>query len=725
MLFGMRPLVVVAVAAVALGCAGPRTSARVPEVLRDLPPRQDPPLDLADDDDLGRARVLYDALPPADPARAARRRALVSAYVRGLDEKDAETAFTRFLDAASLWDARELADPSRPAADLALLAPPAEALLKRASTSGADIEAITALVVLRAAHPERGAELDRTFQDILAYANDLAVAESGPGAERSRVILALETATRAFPSRWATDRLVELYLERQAVVASILAKEGPRGLVSAHRDHGVLRPVWNLVRAHARARRLADAAPVVDRLAGQQGDDPDLRRRLAAALTATDGRAWLALMARFIPMDGLDGDAGAALLVCEEGAGRLASAVEPRKCAAELARILERPGLAARWSREALRLAPDDREVAEIHARLLLVQLGDHLQSERLQAARAVVAEAEAFHARAGERLRGKPLETTLADVLLTFGRGLYTLGELDEAITVLERARRLEDTPDALEELASIALKTGRHVDAMRGFELAAAAPRPTPLETVFDGNRLRRLAGEAAVLAGERAKADAHWNLATASWREALSATLPPRARAQAYAELGRLHHHLGEIDRSLEAWSAAIDADPEQPAMYGDAIAFLSARGHLPEALDAYHRAMGRPEVTEYLRAYTSLWIVDLARLRGATPDRAATTFLDELARGDRWYQLLARFKLGKMTFAELRARADTRGKRAEAYFYEGMARYAAGDRASGDRMMGQVLETRMLGFFEYDMARYFLHSGPPLAVTASRK
>src|SRR5215471_8609505 len=198
--------------AAANACGG--AGATSGEALRGLPPRHDPPLDLGDDGDLGRARNLFDGLAPTAPARPAKRRELVAAYVAKIDRAgdNRDEAFRRFRELIGMWEPRELADQHKAPDDLVLVAPAAERLFKRASASGLDLQAATALAVLIAAHPEKRAEYDKTWKDIVAYTNDLAVAEDGPGAERSRAIQALEVALTAFPSRWVGDRLIELYL---------------------------------------------------------------------------------------------------------------------------------------------------------------------------------------------------------------------------------------------------------------------------------------------------------------------------------------------------------------------------------------------------------------------------------------------------------------------------------------------------------------------------------
>lgn len=715
--FSMRPLLFALVLSAA--CAG--TAPSTADVLSGLPPRHDPPIDLTDDDDLGRARAQYDALPIDAPERDARRKELITAYLAKIEHaRDSrDDQFRRFRELIALWRAEELADPQKAPADLDLVVPQAERTFKDASTTGLDVQAVTALAVLVSAQPDKHEQHEKTWKDILAYTNDLAVAEAGPGAERSRAIEALENATQAFPSRWAGDKLVELYLARQAAIMKAINSGTKANVVGAHKDPGVMRPVWNLTRAYARQHRIADAADAVDKLAGQFGDEPELRKRLRTAISPdAKGPDVIALMAAFLPArEGDEGDAGAAFAVCEDGAARLPKAVEPRKCAAEIGRVTERVPLAIRWAEDARRVEPNDHDVGEILARLYVVRMADLLAAERVDQAKKRMQEIEKFFADAGTRWKDKPLDVTLADAYLAYGRGLYNLGEVEEGVAALDHAQKLAPSPAITEELAIVALKTGRYADAERGFTAAANQPRSTPIDTAFDGNRLRRFAGEAASLQGDKARAQTMWKRTLGAWSEVLTASINPRARAVAYTELGRVFDDLGQRDKSLDAMAKALDADPDQPGIYGDVIAFLATRSQYDEARDAYHRALGRPDVTEYLKVYTSLWIIDQARIAKRDVDAGAQEYLTGVANGGKWYHQLARFKLGKLPYQQLLAKADTRGKRAEAYFYQAMAEYAGGHRGEAERLLHDVVATRMLGFFEYDMARYYLNNGPP--------
>ena len=116
-----------------------------------------------------------------------------------------------------------------------------------------------------------------------------------------------------------------------------------------------------------------------------------------------------------------------------------------------------------------------------------------------------------------------------------------------------------------------------------------------------------------------------------------------------------------------------------------------------------------------MTTYLKLYLSLWISDAARVRGFPVPPAATDYLAQQAHGHLWQNELARFAIGDLDWKGLYAKADTRGKRAEAYFYQAMRDAAAGDRASAEDRLRGVVRSDMLGFFEFEMAAITSRTG----------
>jgi hypothetical protein len=151
-------------------------------------------------------------------------------------------------------------------------------------------------------------------------------------------------------------------------------------------------------------------------------------------------------------------------------------------------------------------------------------------------------------------------------------------------------------------------------------------------------------------------------------------------------------------------------------------------LVQRGETEAAVDIYRRVLAKPgrSISEYVKLYASLWIADLTRRSSSTPDVGALNYLRAIAdrkimlrapRSAPWYTELAKYAVGKIDYATLLAKADTSGKRAEAYFYEAMRRLSNGRRDEAHELWSKVVETKMLSFFEFEMASRYLRTGAP--------
>ncbi len=196
--------------------------------------------------------------------------------------------------------------------------------------------------------------------------------------------------------------------------------------------------------------------------------------------------------------------------------------------------------------------------------------------------------------------------------------------------------------------------------------------------------------------------------------AWQKWQTLGLRPEARAEAYIYEAQSLYALGKKAKALDALEQAIDVDPERKETYADVIALLTTHGHLPEALDAYHRALGRAEVSEYLKTYCSFWVIGLAGRAGMKPDELALDYLSRLT-GSSWYVRLAQLVLGKMSYDRLLKEAKTVGNRAELDYYWGDRLAAEGKLQEARAMWQKVIETNMMAFYEYDMASYNLRHG----------
>jgi lipoprotein NlpI len=81
------------------------------------------------------------------------------------------------------------------------------------------------------------------------------------------------------------------------------------------------------------------------------------------------------------------------------------------------------------------------------------------------------------------------------------------------------------------------------------------------------------------------------------------------------------------------------------------------------------------------------------------------------------GGKWHADLARYGSGQLSEAELTRHADTPGKQAEANFYLAQAALRRGDRNQASELWRKVIQSSMLGFFEYEMSSLYLRKGAP--------
>ena len=82
------------------------------------------------------------------------------------------------------------------------------------------------------------------------------------------------------------------------------------------------------------------------------------------------------------------------------------------------------------------------------------------------------------------------------------------------------------------------------------------------------------------------------------------------------------------------------------------------------------------------------------------------------LTRLSRSDAWWGRLAQFGLGLIDYQKLDSYAKTRGEHTEAAFYEGVHRLAQGDLTGARKLFTTVIESQMVGFYEYQMAQELL-------------
>jgi len=713
----MRIVVLTVGLAATIAACGPKARGpRDPGDLRALSVA-DAPYELANDSDLQWVRQQYDALRDQAPERATERARLADEYARrvraGFAGDRRDLAHEAMLDLVSLWSAVELGREQDAAAQLAVYRSEFESIRESFARSGGDRETVAALAVLIAVEPVRANQYAGEIDEVFRYADDLSVAQFGEGAERARPIEILEGIATSFPSPYVIERLTGLYLERQKAVESHLKRNGADFEIFRAHGRGVLRTGWNIVRMYARAHRIDSVMPIIAGLSGF-GDDVTLRKQVKAALSSrADVDAWIQLASAFRSDDPEAGDLVAAFAISFEATKRFPRSAAGYFAAAGDARRLSSVPLATWLYETGLELQPKNRQATEHLARLYEFHISTYGLADRPRAASRALARLEKFHARA-KKLWKKPIEPDLADAYATMGRGLVSQGELDLARGYLEKSIELRPTLDALESLGTVELKVDNFSAAVKHFEKALELPVE---DLTFEFNRMKvlRLAGEAHDAAGNRDVARRYYREALVRWNELSSkADFREPYLAQAIVENGKLQWRLGHKDNALELFDVAIDMDPDGATTHADVVSFLIVRNEYDRALDAYHRALGSQKIGDYFKVYMSLWVVAEARRTGRTEDPLALRFLSRRD-GRLWYDDLARFASGKSGSRMLTKRASTRGRRAELLYYTAVLGDAGYDPIKVRSLLLDVLDTDMVLFFEYDMAKHWLGRG----------
>ena len=204
--------------------------------------------------------------------------------------------------------------PSFTPAERALLAPAARLVIAIESPQGADqpVTLATAVLATLAAGTPEAREFETRLDELVRWTDEAgATAESASFKRVPGAIDSLEAALADWPAPAIVERLDALYLARQKQFASALHNPVAGGPDSARRALGELllahgdemqRAALNIATLYLRSGSIERAAKHTAVLAGDAGDDPDLRGLLDAAAKPTATAAdFLALARRFLP----------------------------------------------------------------------------------------------------------------------------------------------------------------------------------------------------------------------------------------------------------------------------------------------------------------------------------------------------------------------------------------------------------------------------------------
>lgn len=670
---------------------------------------------LDDDADRAEERDRLAALAPDDPARAALRGEIATVLAARIDDELTHARLRRaqryLLELVSLWrdDPDHLAAEGKPLVPMLVRA--RDALAK----AGIDDAVLVALVALVETDPDRAAQWHAEIDEVLAYADDLDRAQGGDNAIRARAIPNLTPIVHALPIGWLVDRYVDVVTARQVAVNTLLLKNGASiELVQAH--HDVLEASHQVAGALGRAGRIDD---LITRTAALTGLGAE-RELVVAALALRDNKTQAepyVILAKYLREgrrddDASDDDPGAAFGVCEAGLVAVPSNTSLLACAADNAAADGRPQLAIRLYEEVFAEGSEDAEAAARLAGLYRDRIGQLGFASRLAAARQVSAKLDDFlRAIKGRVPADKPLLWRRdGDVVLA--RALVSQGHVDEARRTLIRVAEHAPTVDALEALAAIEVDRGDPAAARTWLEQAIAIGGDGFQDEITRG-RLHRLAGEAALLGGEDRVAMKHYVEALTIWAslagdEDRRIELPPEVNGLRLVESARALWAIGEHDKALDVFEAALSVDSDGEITHQQVVAFLILNHELRAATDAFHRALSAEAIDDDRKIYMALWILTEDHRSGEDPDPAAVEFL-AARRGPGWADALARVAAGKQDLDSLEAAARSPSQRAELAFYTATLALGGPSPAQVKKLLEQVVDSDLILGFEREAAR----------------
>lgn len=680
----------------------------------------DAAIELRDDADRDQAIDAFWVLPPGgerDRLRAAIATASARRIADAIEEERPHVARALLDELASLWASDPQAVGSGLTPHVALL----EQLRAMFAKAGALQPTLQTLVLLAEVQPAQRAERVAEIDEILAFADELAVADNGPNAMRSQPIALLAPTALTLPVPWVVDRYIALLVDRQRAVSALLAQGGASmQLVRAHYD--ILSTQRRIAIALARAGRAAEIHGVISKLKGIGADQRQLVMR--AEMVAVQGDAGsYAELAQILRQDerAPDGsrterrseaDPAAALAVCVAGLAKFPDDAELLGAAAKDAHSLGRLDQAIALAERALETQPEVDAAAALRLGKWYGERIERLaQNGRPTAAHDAWRGALAFTSQVARHRPHTVWQQAAAIAESSLGKGLAGEGLVTDARRALTGSLERAPSIDAYETLTAIEVQTDRFASANRWAESGLGMLGDT-MGDRYRRARLERLAGDAKLGEGRHKEAAGHYLEGLRAWASlGDDDDLPLSIVAERKLEMGRAMLRLGDPAAATKLVARAIDLVPSSKRT-PSAVALLIEADRYRDAVDAFHEALVG-DLPDADKITLALWITGESRRRHEEPDRLATEYLAS-RQGDTWPELLARAATNRAPFEALRTAATTKRRKAELAFYGAALGFHPGA-ATPDGMrelLAEVIEARIVFDEEYDLARMYL-------------
>jgi tetratricopeptide (TPR) repeat protein len=677
-----------------------------------------------DDASLPRALRTFHSLPPGDPARTEVRDRLLGYYqARGEDlvaSGDYEALVDHLGRMAALYTPQEIGEGQ--------VGPELESVARKVVALGrerSDEARVLAALRLLAASPAGTDDDQRRYEQVARWGREARATLDGAIDEGRRLSELWEAHAELSPAPEVLDFTAGLYLDLRARLVALL-RAGPEALG----DRGSFRElrlaplllqqlVPRTAAVYLRQGDVVGAASRLDTVEDLASDDLELLRELQDARRG-GGEGADALLR----LEGYyrEGAPPVALGICRYG--RQQHPEDPRfpVCLARVATLTGDHGEATAWYAEAIRMAPERRRVYDEALESLSELIAEGLFDDDPSVARGIAAEAQTILEQRIERFPDTPPAVSPAELDRTMGLLEMNAGNADAAREHLERSLAAEESTTTLRQLGLLERRLGRPEEAARLLRRALDRTPGTGVEGQLERAGLLEQLGDAFADAGNAAQAERMYRQAIDQLEslEGLGGEMPGGLAALVNLRRGVMLDHLNREEASIAAFEAALDASPGSREPYAQILSHLVVgTPNLPFAERVFRRAQRQLTLEPEWKVYFGLWVGAIAARTERSPSPDVAVVLEEASESPDWFGRLAKFGIGELPYTELLDEANGVGQRTEAYFYEGTRLLGAGDADGAAALFRQVLDARMVNFYEFAMAQALLQEPPETA------
>ena len=284
--------------------------------------------------------------------------------------------------------------------------------------------------------------------------------------------------------------------------------------------------------------------------------------------------------------------------------------------------------------------------------------------------------------------------------------------GHAAEAQQRFEKSIEKDPDPGAMTQLGLLLERTGHPKEAEQQYRRALAlAPSDSLANDLQRADILENL-GNTARAQGRAKEMTSRYRVALQAWNEARDQVEGPTA-AIVEMRRGVLLDHLRRHDEAVDAFENAMSHAPQWRDVYAGILSHLvSAPPDFELASSVWRRSQLHLTLPPEWKVYFTLWIQLIAARADQPPAEEHAQLLRRLGGGSNWWGKLASFGAGDLDYAGLMSVASSLGEETEALYYEGSRLFIAGERQAARDQFQRVLDTNMVSFFEYEMARKLL-------------